>query len=69
MNRTKKTLLYSMTVLVIVFAFVWDYYIKQWLEFNPGREESVVRVDQFVLYPLIVTLVALSIFQLFRKKK
>ncbi len=57
-----------MTVVVIIFAFVWDYYVRQWQELNPGTEESVVRVDQFVLYPLIFTLVAVSLFQLFRKK-
>jgi len=69
MNRFKKILLYSITVLVIVFAFVWEYYISQWEAAQPGRAEEVVRVDTFVLWPLVITLVVLSLYQLFRKKQ
>ncbi|TDI81316.1 MAG: hypothetical protein E2O83_01235 [Bacteroidetes bacterium] len=69
MNRLKKILLYSITVVVIVFAFVWDYYIKQWEAAQPERAAEVVRVDTFVLWPLVITLVVLSLYQLFRKKE
>lgn len=69
MNQTKKILLYAITVFVIIFAFVWNYYINQWIAAQPEGAESVVRVDQFVLWPLVITLVALSVYQLFKKKE
>lgn len=69
MNRIKKILLYSITIFVIVFAFIWEYYIKQWEAAQPEGANAVARVDSFVLWPLVITLVALSLFQLFRKKK
>ncbi len=69
MKKTKKIILYSITVFVIIFAIVWNYYIKQWQEAKPERIEEVVRVDTFVLWPLVITLVVLSLLALFRKKK
>ncbi len=69
MNKTKRILLYSITVAVIIFAFVWNYYIIQWELAKPERAEEVVRVDTFVLWPLVLTLVALSLYQLFKKRE
>ncbi|MEL6813019.1 MAG: hypothetical protein AAFP76_16975 [Bacteroidota bacterium] len=69
MNKTKKGLLYSITIFVIVFAVVWEYYMKQWIAAQPDGGESTVRVDTFVLWPLVITLVAVSLFQLFGNKK
>lgn len=69
MNKTKKILLYSITIFVIIFAFVWNYYVIQWELAQPERAEEVVRVDTFVLWPLVLTLVALSLYQLFKKKE
>ncbi len=67
MNRAKKILLYSITVVVIIFSIVWEYYVQQWEAFQP-EGGAVIRVDLFVLYPLVITLVALSLYQLFKKK-
>lgn len=69
MNKTKRFLLYAITIFVIIFAFVWNYYIIQWELAKPSRAEDVVRVDTFVLWPLVLTLVALSLYQLFKKKE
>jgi hypothetical protein len=45
-----------------------EYYIQQWEAAQPDNGMSVMRVDLFVIYPLVITLVALSLYQLFRKK-
>lgn len=68
MNSTKKVLLYGITVVVIVFACVWEFYVQQWMEAQPDGGGSVIRVDSFVLWPLVLTLVSVSLFQLFKKK-
>jgi len=69
MHRTKKILLYLITIAVIVFSFIWHGMMKQWLEAQPDGGESTVRTDLFVLYPLVITLVALSLYQLFKKPR
>jgi len=68
MNNLKRSLLFGITILVIVAAIIWEYYIQQWEAAQPDNGMSVMRVDLFVIYPLVITLVALSLYQLFRKK-
>lgn len=68
MNNIKKYLLYGITIVVIVFAFVWEYYIGQW-EAAQAEGKVIVRTDSFVLWPLVLTLVALSLYQMFGKKR
>jgi len=54
---------------MLVFVFVWEYMIKQWQAVQPDGGESVVRSDTFVLWPVVITLVAVSLFTLLRKRK
>ena len=68
MNKLKKRLLYGITIVVILFAIFWSNYMNDWLAARPADAEPVVRVDLFVLYPVVITLVALSIYHL-RKKE
>ena len=68
MNKTKKALLYGITLVVIVFTCVWEFYMQQWMVAQPDDGDAVIRVDSFVLWPLVLTLVAVSLFQFFKKK-
>lgn len=68
MNNLKRNLLFGITIFVIIAVFVWEYYIQQWKALQPDDGLSVMRVDLFVIYPLVITLIALSLYQLFRKK-
>ncbi|MCH9660488.1 MAG: hypothetical protein K0U54_06210 [Bacteroidetes bacterium] len=68
MNKTKKVLLYGITIVVIVFSCIWEYYTQQWIAAQPEGGGAVIRVDAFVLWPLVLTLVSVSLFQLFKKK-
>lgn len=70
MKVTKRIILYTMTVVVIVGAFIWNSKVEEWLT-TKDEPEMVVRTDLLVLYPLVITLVALSLYNLirdFRKK-
>jgi hypothetical protein len=69
MNKTKRILLYALTIFMLVFVFVWESMIKQWQAVQPDGGESVVRSDTFVLWPVVITLVAVSLFTLLRKRK
>ena len=68
MKNLKLTLLYLITVVSIIAAVVWEYYMQQWIAAQPEDAIPVMRDDLFVIYPVIITLVALSLYRLFRKK-
>lgn len=63
------TLLYVITIVVIIAAIVWEYYVQQWMSYQPEGGDALIRVDLFVIWPLVITLVAISLFRLFEKKK
>ncbi len=67
MKKTKRILLYLITVTVILLSLVWNYYMNIWTAYQPDPD-MVVRTDLFVIYPLVLTLVALSVYFLFFKK-
>ena len=64
-----KILLYIITVVVLIAAIVWEYYMQQWLSFQPDEGVDVMRVDLFVIWPVVITLVSISAFRLFGKEK
>jgi membrane protease YdiL (CAAX protease family) len=63
-----KILLYIITVAVLIAAIVWEYYIQQWLSFQPNGGEDVMRTDLFVIWPVVITLVSVSLFRIFKKE-
>jgi hypothetical protein len=63
-----KILLYIITVAVIIAAIVWEYYMQQWLSYQPNNGEDVMRSDLFVIWPVVITLVAISLFRIFKKE-
>lgn len=67
MNKLKKRMLYGITIAVVIFSIVWNSYMNQWLAERHPNPEAVVRVDLFVLYPAVITLLALFIYHM-RKK-
>ena len=64
-----KILLYIITVAVLIAAVVWEYYVQQWMSYQPEGGGAIIRVDLFVIWPLVVTLVSVSLFRLFGPKK
>tara|TARA_R100000935_G_scaffold58757_1_gene97578 strand:- start:14797 stop:15006 length:210 start_codon:yes stop_codon:yes gene_type:complete len=62
-------LLYIITIAVLVGAIVWEYYVQQWMAAQPEGGSEVMRVDLFVIWPLVLTLVAISLFRLIKGKK
>jgi hypothetical protein len=64
-----KILLYIITVAVLIAAIVWEYYMQQWLSYQPDEGLDVMRVDLFVIWPVVITLVSISAFRLFGKKR
>jgi hypothetical protein len=68
MKNTKSFLLYGITLVAIVAVILWDNYMQAWLALQPDGGEDVLRTDLFVIYPVITTLVVLSLYRLFKKR-
>ena len=64
-----KFLLYIITVAVLIAAVVWELKMQEWLTYQPNGGAEVMRVDLFVIWPVVITLVAISAFKLFVKKE
>ena len=64
-----KVLLYMITVVVLIAAIVWEVKMQEWLSYQPNGGAEVMRVDLFVIWPVVLTLVAISAFKLFSKKE
>lgn len=62
-----KILLYIITIAVIIAAVIWEYYMQQWLSFQPDGGENIMRSDLFVIWPVVITLIAISLFRIFRE--
>lgn len=62
-------LLYIMTVVILVAAVVWEYYVQQWMATQPQGGGAVMRVDLFVIWPVVLTLVAVSVFRILKGKR
>ncbi|EDM45019.1 hypothetical protein SCB49_02824 [unidentified eubacterium SCB49] len=68
MKLTPRVLLYLITIFVVIASLVWEYYMQQWISYQPEDAAPVVRVDLFVIWPVVITLVSLSVFRLFFDK-
>jgi len=64
-----KILLYIITIAVIIAAIVWEYYMQQWLSYQPNKGKDVMRTDLFVIWPVVITLVSISLFRIFKKEE
>ncbi|WP_121906508.1 hypothetical protein [Ulvibacter antarcticus] len=63
-----KILLYIITVAVLIAAVVWEIYMQKWLAFQPDGGVDVMRSDLFVIWPVVLTLVSVSLFRIFKKE-
>ncbi len=69
MKLTPKILLYIITLSVVIAAIVWEYYMQQWLSYQVEGGVDVLRVDLFVIWPVVLTLVGVSLFRIFENRK
>jgi|TARA_B100000497_G_scaffold29688_1_gene34711 uncharacterized membrane protein len=69
MKLTPKILLYIITVCVVIAAIIWEYYMQQWLSYQIEGGQDVLRVDLFVIWPVVLTLIGVSLFRILENRK
>ncbi|ANU28561.1 MULTISPECIES: hypothetical protein [Planococcus] len=62
----KITKIQLVTILLAIAWIPWELYIREWSKTQVG---GIIRIDLLFIYPIMLVMVTLSVFQLFRKKK
>lgn len=62
----KITKIQTLTIISLILYAIWEFYVAQWAKTETG---PIIRVDLTIIYPILITLIILSIGQLRTRKK
>lgn len=54
------------TIISLILYVIWEFYVAKWAETEVG---AIIRVDIFVIYPVLILLIIISIRQFRIRKK
>ena len=63
----KITKLQITTILLIITYFVWELFVWFWVKGQPESGGAIIRVDLMIIYPILLVLIIVSIYQYFKK--
>jgi hypothetical protein len=55
------------TVILIIAYIVWEISVQIWAKNQQGTGGAVIRVDLFIIYPLLLIFIIISLYQYFKK--
>jgi len=55
------------TIVLIIAYIIWEIYVKVWSKSQPEGGGAVIRVDLMIIYPILVILIIISLYQYFIK--
>lgn len=62
----KTTKMQMVTIVAILLYIVWEIYIGIWSKTQVG---AIIRVDVFIIYPVLIALIIISIKQYIKNKR
>ncbi len=62
----KITTLQKLTLILVALYFVWEIYVFYWTK-NQPPSGAIIRVDLFIIYPILLGLIIVSFFQYSKK--
>ncbi len=62
----KITKMQMVTIVAILLYIVWEIYIGIWSKTQVG---AIIRVDVFIIYPVLIALIIISIKQYIKNKR
>ncbi|VXB17324.1 conserved hypothetical protein [Flavobacterium sp. 9R] len=60
------TKLQKITIIALLLYAVWETYVQFW---SKTEETPIIRVDLFILYPILLFLIIATIIQYIKNKK
>lgn len=61
--RTTKT--QKLTILLFLLYFIWEFIVYQW---SKTQVDAVIRADLLLIYPILLVLLLISIYQKIKSK-
>ena len=55
------------TILLIIAYFIWELRVWFWSKSQPESGGAIIRVDLIIIYPILLLLIIISIYQYFKK--
>jgi len=55
------------TVFLILAYFIWELYVWFWSKTQPESGGAIIRVDLIIIYPILLILIIISLYQYFKK--
>ena len=62
----KITKMQMVTIVAILLYIVWEIYIGIWSKTQVG---AIIRVDVFIIYPVLIALIIISVKQYIKNKR
>ena len=63
MTKVQKT-----TFILIIAYIIWEISVSIWSNSQPEGGGAIIRVDLMIIYPVLIVLIILSIYQYIRYK-
>ncbi len=54
------------TLFLVIAYIIWEIYVRIWSNSQPEGGGAVIRVDLLIIYPILLVLIIISIYQYFK---
>jgi len=55
------------TIVLIIAYIIWEIAVRIWSKSQPEGGGAVIRVDLIIIYPILIILIIISLYQYFSK--
>ncbi len=64
----KFTFIQKITLILIALYLIWELFVWFWAKSQPTTSGAIIRVDLIIIYPILLLLIVISVFQYFKNK-
>jgi len=55
------------TIVLILAYFLWELLVWFWIKGQPESGGPIIRVDLIIIFPILLVLIIISLYQFFKK--
>jgi len=55
------------TIVLILAYFLWELLVWFWIKGQPESGGAIIRVDLIIIFPILLVLIIISLYQYFKK--
>jgi len=55
------------TIVLIIAYFIWELFVWFWIKGQPEGSGAIIRVDLIIIFPILLVLIIISLYQYFKK--